>query len=94
VLLLMGFAFMGLFAWITHDDRLLHRLPPPEVVRTARVRFMIGQVLYAVAFALSWVSAPLALVLAGLVALYYAFDQATMPAAVDPTDHHPTGRSA
>jgi uncharacterized membrane protein len=94
VLLLMGLAFGGLFAWITHDDRLLDRLPPPGVVRAARVRFMVGLVVYAVAFALSWMSAPLTLVLCGLMALYYAFDQATVPAAVEPGDHQPTGRSA
>ena len=30
VLLLMGLAFGALFAWVTHTDRLLHRLPPPR----------------------------------------------------------------
>jgi len=49
---------------------------------------------YAVAFAVSWVSAPLTLVLCGLMALYYAFDQASVLAAVEPGDHQPTGRSA
>jgi hypothetical protein len=34
VLLLMGVAF----AWVTHDERLVNRLPPPEVVRAARRR--------------------------------------------------------
>ena len=29
VLLLMGLAFGALFAWVTHTDRLLRRLPPP-----------------------------------------------------------------
>ena len=72
VLLLMSLAFGALFAWITHTDRLLHRLPPPGVVRAARRRFMLGLVVYAAAFALSWVSAPLALALCGLMALYYA----------------------
>jgi uncharacterized membrane protein len=94
VLLVTSVAFAGLFGWITHDDRLLDRLPPPGVVRAARVRFMVGLVVYAVAFALSWVSAPLTLVLCGLMALYYAFDQATVPAAVEPGHHQPTGRSA
>ena len=84
VLLLMGLAFGALFAWVTHTDRLLHRLPPPGVVRAARLRFMIGQAVYAAAFVLSWVSAPLALALCGLMALYYAFDQASVPAAVEP----------
>jgi Endosomal/lysosomal potassium channel TMEM175 len=41
VLLLMGLAFGALFAWVTHTDRLLHRLPPPGVVRAARRRFMV-----------------------------------------------------
>jgi uncharacterized membrane protein len=86
VLLLMGFAFAALFTWITRDNQLLHRRPPPRVVRAVRVRYVIGNAVYAVAFALSWVSPPVALVLVGLVALYYAFDQATVRAAVEPTD--------
>jgi hypothetical protein len=72
--LLMGLAFGALFAWVTHHERLLHRLPPPAVVRAARLRFMLGQGVYAAAFAVSWVSAPFALALCGLMALYYAFD--------------------
>jgi uncharacterized membrane protein len=93
VLLLMSLSFGALFAWVTHDARLLERLPPPEVIRAARLRFMLGLVVYAGAFALSWVSAPLALALCGLMALYYAFDQASVPAAVEPDDQQPTGRS-
>jgi len=62
--------FGALFAWVTRDARLLERLPPAEVIRAARLRFMVGLVVYAVAFALSWVSAPLAVALCGLMALY------------------------
>ena len=69
VLLLMGLAFGALFAWVTHTDRLLHRLPPPRVVRAARLRFRVGQAVDAAAFALSWVSAPLSLALCGAMAL-------------------------
>jgi hypothetical protein len=54
VLLLMGLAFGAVFAWVTHTDRLLHRLPPPAVVRAARLRFMFGQAVYTAAFGLSW----------------------------------------
>jgi hypothetical protein len=93
VLLLMALSFSGLFAWVTHTDRLLHRPPPPDVVRAARLRFMLGLAVYAAALALSWVSAPLALALCGLMALYYAFDQASVPAAVQPRDQ-PKARSA
>jgi uncharacterized membrane protein len=84
VLLVMGMSFGALFAWVTHTDRLLGRLPPPGVVGAARRRFMLGLVVYAAALALSWVSAPLALALCGLMALYYAFDQASVSAAIDP----------
>jgi uncharacterized membrane protein len=94
VLLLMGLAFGALFAWVTHTDRLLDRPLPPGVVRAARRRFMLGLVVYAAALALSWVSAPLALALCGLMALYYAFDQASVPVAVEPDDRQPTGQSA
>ena len=94
VLLGMSISFGGLFAWVTHTDRLLHRPPPSGVVGAARLRFTVGLVVYAVAFVLSWVSAPLALALCGLMALYYAFDQASVPAAAEPDDQQPTGRSA
>jgi uncharacterized membrane protein len=90
VLLLMGVAFGALFAWVTHDDRLLNRLPPPEVVRAARLRFMAGLVVYLVALAVSWVSAPVSLALAGLMALYYAFDQTSVRAEPRPNDQLPS----
>jgi hypothetical protein len=67
--LLTSLAFGGLFAWVTRDARLLER-PLSGVVGVARRRFMVGLIVYAVAFALSWVSAPLALALCGLMALY------------------------
>jgi uncharacterized membrane protein len=89
VLLVMGLSFGALFAWVTHTDRLLRRLPPPGVVRAARLRFMIGQAVYAAAFALSWVSASLTLALCGAMALYYAFDQASVPAEPEPGDQQP-----
>jgi len=90
VLLLMSLSFGALFTWVTHDARLLHRLPPPEVVRAARLRFMFGLAVYAAAFALSWVSAPLALVLCALMALYYAFDQVSVRAEREPDDQLPS----
>jgi uncharacterized membrane protein len=90
VLLLMGVAFGALFAWVTHDDRLLYRLPPPEIVRAARLRFMAGLVVYLIAFAVSWVSAPVSLALAGLMALYYAFDQTSVRAEPRPNDQLPS----
>jgi hypothetical protein len=55
---------------------------------------MLGLVVYAAAFALSWVSARLAVALCGLMALHYAFDQASVPAVVEPDDQQPTRGSA
>jgi hypothetical protein len=78
VILCCALSFSGLYAWVTHDERLLQSLPPPEVVRAARLRFSVGIGAYAVAFGLAWVSAPLALGLHAAMALYYAFDQATI----------------
>ena len=80
VFVLQGVSFGGLFIWITRDDRLLDRLPPPGVVRAARLRFTFGLAVYLVALGLSFVWPPLALALHAAMALYYAFDQASVPA--------------
>jgi uncharacterized membrane protein len=80
VFVLMGLSFGGLFVWVTHDDRLVGRLPPPQVVRAARLRFTLGLAVYLLAFALAWVWPPLALGLHAAMALYYAFDQASVAA--------------
>jgi uncharacterized membrane protein len=79
VFVLMGVSFDALFVWITHDARLLDRLPPPEVVRAARLRFALGLAVYLLALGLSFVWPPLALALHAAMALYYAFDQASVP---------------
>jgi uncharacterized membrane protein len=78
VMLLTAITFVGLYAWITHDGRIVGTLPPRRVVRAARLRFSVGLAAYTVAFLLSWVSPPLALGLHAAMALYYAFDQATL----------------
>jgi uncharacterized membrane protein len=90
VFLLMGVAFAALFARVTHDDRLLHRLPPPEAVRATRLRFMLGLGVYFVAFVLAWASPPLSVALCGVMALYYAFDQASVRAGREPEEQRPT----
>jgi uncharacterized membrane protein len=80
VFLLAGVAFGLLFGWITHDKRLVDRLPPREVVRAARFRFTLGPVVYVGTIVLSLLAPVAALVLHGAVAVYYLFDQATVPA--------------
>jgi uncharacterized membrane protein len=83
VLLLNAISFVVLFAWITHDERIIGALPPPSVVRAARVRFGIGLGAYGGAFVLSFFAPIAALAVQGAMALYYAFDQASV--AIDAT---------
>jgi uncharacterized membrane protein len=84
LLLVTACAFVALFAWVTHDDHLTgHQLSPGER-RSVRLRFGVGLGFYLVAFALSWVSPPLALALHGAMALYYALDQASLQGSSQP----------
>jgi predicted MFS family arabinose efflux permease len=78
VLVLNAIAFVGLFAWITHDERITGSLPPRAVVRTARIRFGIGLGAYLGALVLSLFVPLAALFVHAAMALYYAFDQATV----------------
>jgi hypothetical protein len=67
VVLLLVVASVALLGWLTHDER-LHRLPP-AVVRATRRQFLAGLAIHGLAFALSWVWAPLALAVCGAMAL-------------------------
>jgi uncharacterized membrane protein len=78
VLLLNAVSFVSLYAWITHDDRIIGSLPPRDVVRAARLRFGVGLGAYAGALVLSWFVPVAALAVHAAMALYYAFDQATV----------------
>jgi uncharacterized membrane protein len=80
-LFVTSIGFMALYAWITHDDRLVHSLPPRRVVVAARIRFGVGLAAYGLAVGLSFVVPYAALAIHALSAAYYAFDQAT----VDPS---------
>jgi len=79
-------AFTALYAWITHDDRLVHSLPPRPAVVAARLRFGVGLAAYGLAVGLAFVAPYVALTIHAVSAGYYAFDQAT----VDPSGR--TGR--
>ncbi len=82
VLFMMSIGFTALYAWITHDDRLVHVLPPRHVVVAARVRFGLGLAAYGVAVGLAFVAPYAALAIHAAFAAYYAFDQATFEAPV------------
>jgi uncharacterized membrane protein len=78
LLVLTAISFTALYAWITHDDRLVHALPPRPVVRAARIRFGIGLFAYGLALALAFVVPLVSLAIHAASAAYYAFDQATV----------------
>lgn len=70
----MGLSFAAIFAWTLRDGHTLHPIPA-AVRRTAWGRFAVGNLGYLLAIALAFWSAPVALLLIGLVALYYIAEQ-------------------
>src|SRR5262245_11890953 len=81
-LFLTSIAFTALYAWITHDERLVDGLPPRHAVVAARIRFGIGLAAYGLAVGLAFLAPYAALAIHALSAGYYAFDQATLDAPV------------
>jgi hypothetical protein len=83
----MGLSFAAIFGWTLRAGR-THRSLPTAVRRAAWVRFAVGNLGYAVAIVMaltptSW-SAPAALALIGLVAVYYIAERT--PTARGPSD--------
>jgi uncharacterized membrane protein len=77
----MSLSFVAIFGWTLREGR-THRPIPVEARPGAWVRFGIGVALYLVALAVAFVSAPAALVIVGLIAIYYIFERT--PAAQRP----------
>jgi TMEM175 potassium channel family protein len=80
-LFLTAIGFTALYAWITHDARLVHALPPRPAVVAARIRFGVGLAAYGLAVGVAFVQPYVALAIHALMAAYYAFDQATLDPA-------------
>ncbi|MGH4011943.1 MAG: hypothetical protein ACRDTH_27910 [Pseudonocardiaceae bacterium] len=80
-LFLTSIGFTALYAWITHDDRLVHSLPPRRAVVAAHIRFGMGLAAYGLVVGLAFVVPYAALAIHALSAGYYAFDQATVDAS-------------
>ena len=70
----MGASFAVLFAWTLGEGRTV-RAVPQEAQRAAWLRFAPGLVAYLVAIVVAFVSAPAALAIVGLAALYYVFER-------------------
>jgi hypothetical protein len=81
VLFMTSIGFTALYAWITHDERLVHALPPRHVVVAARMRFGVGLAAYGLAVGLAFVVPYAALAIHAVSAGYYALDQATLDTA-------------
>jgi uncharacterized membrane protein len=84
VLVMCALAFNALYARTLRDDETLGIHFAPEVLRAARRRFAIGIFVYLFALVLSFIVPYAALALHGVVALYYLFDQASVPAGDEP----------
>ena len=83
----MGLSFAAIFGWTLRGGR-THRSLPTAARRAVWLRFAVGNLGYAVAIVVAltptpW-SAPAALALIGLVAVYYITERT--PAARDPSD--------
>jgi uncharacterized membrane protein len=70
----MSIAFTLIFWWAIRHEHMRVPLSPADA-RRASIRFGIGQVGYIVGIGVCFVSAPAALVISFLVAVYYVFEQ-------------------
>lgn len=70
----MSIGFVAIFGWSLGEGRSHHPVPP-EARPRAWLRFSIGGLVYLVAFAVAFVSAPASLAIIGLTAVYYIFQQ-------------------
>jgi len=70
----MGLSFAGMFQWTLGEGRTV-RPVPPEARWAAVLRFSPGIGAYLVAIAVAFVSAPAALAIVGLAAIYYIFER-------------------
>jgi uncharacterized membrane protein len=66
----MGLSFAAIFGWSLGEGRANNPLPP-EARRAAWLRFSLGVLVYLFAIAIAFISAPLALLIIALVAVYY-----------------------
>jgi uncharacterized membrane protein len=79
VLVGMSVGFSGIAEWSLGEGRT--RVPvPPDQRWAARIRFMSGGLVYLLVVGLAFISAPAALGLSGLVAVYYVLERT--PAAL------------
>lgn len=69
----MSLGFVAIFEWSLRGEH-RHQQVPAQARRSARWRFSAGAVAYLAAIAVAFVSATAALIIIGLVAVYYIFE--------------------
>jgi TMEM175 potassium channel family protein len=74
----MSLGFGGIFEWTLHSEN-VYQPVPPERRWAARIRFVGGAAVYAVAVVIALFSAYAAFVLMGLVGVYYIFERTPAP---------------
>jgi uncharacterized membrane protein len=79
----MALSFAAIFGWTLGEGRLLAPVPR-EARGPAWLRFGIGGVIYLLAIAVAFVSAPAALAIIGVVAVYYIFQRTPAPQSSSP----------
>jgi uncharacterized membrane protein len=79
----MSLSFAGMFYWgIRHGH--MKVAFTPKGARRATIRFAIGNVAYLAAIGIAFASATASLIVSGLVAIYYTFEQTPVGAAATP----------
>lgn len=79
----MSLSFAALFRWAIRHDYLKIAFTP-EGARRATIRFGIGNVAYLAAIGIAFLSATASLIMSGLVAIYYIFEQTPVGQAATP----------
>jgi uncharacterized membrane protein len=85
----MSVGFGGIFEWTLHSKN-VYQPVPPERRWAARIRFVGGAAVYAVAVVIALFSAYAAFALMGLVGVYYIFERTPAPSGSG-EDEEPDG---
>jgi uncharacterized membrane protein len=89
VMIAMSLAFTALWRHVTGDGRLLAHHLEPQRARQQSYLFSAGLLGYVAGVALAFVSAPLSLLIYGLVALFYVFPWLPEAPAQESAPHSP-----
>ncbi|MGF1429029.1 TMEM175 family protein [Kitasatospora sp. LaBMicrA B282] len=76
--------FVLFWLYVTRTGHCFDERVDPVAARATRARFGLGLLVYPVTVAVAFLSAPLALALHGVLALYYAFNQTPIPTREQP----------